>query len=171
MSQIQQKLLAHEALLCKWSPVFSKKNGLIVIVPLGQRRTVNSEWYTTICLAVVFQEIRKTNRRSWINFHHDNASSHTSAQTTAFLITQNINRSIVLTWHWMTSFCSRTKKVKWEVNVFRHLKKRLMRSECIFWSYLNHSGKIASTICSNTCKTVQILMGNILKSNKAIFDN
>ena len=44
---------------------------------------------TTICLPVVFQEIRKTNRRRQIIHHHDNASSHTSAQTTAFLSTQN----------------------------------------------------------------------------------
>ena len=50
-----------------------------------------SEWYTVICLPVVFQEIRKTNRRSRITLHHDNASSHTSAQTTAFLSTQNID--------------------------------------------------------------------------------
>ena len=60
-------------------------------VPLEQCRTVNSECYTTICLPVVFQEIRKTNRRRRITLHHDNASSHTSAQTNAFLSTQNID--------------------------------------------------------------------------------
>ena len=58
----------------------------------------------------------------------------------------------VLTWHRMTSLYSRTLKIKWEVNVFRHLKKRLMRSECVFWRYLNQSGKSASTIGSNACK-------------------
>ena len=60
-------------------------------VPLAQRRTVNSEWYTTICLPVVFREIRKTIGRTRITLHHDYASSHTSAQTTAFLSTQNID--------------------------------------------------------------------------------
>ena len=70
---------------------FEKKTGNVAIVPLEQRRTVNSEWYTTICLPVVFQEIRKTNHRRRITFHPDNASSHTSAQTTAFLSTQNID--------------------------------------------------------------------------------
>ena len=58
--------------------------------PLEQRRTVNSEGYTTICLPVVFQEIRKSNRRRRITLRHDNASSHTSPQTIAFLSTQNI---------------------------------------------------------------------------------
>ena len=53
--------------------------------------TVNSEWYTIICLPVVFQEIRKTSRRKGIALHHDNASSHTSAQATAFLSFQNID--------------------------------------------------------------------------------
>ncbi len=69
---------------------FFGKTGHVATVPLEQRRTVNSEWYTTICLPVVFQEIRKTNRQRRITLHQDNASSHTSAQTTAFLSTQNI---------------------------------------------------------------------------------
>ena len=88
--------------------LFFGETGHVAIVLLKQRRTVNSEWYTTICLPVVFQEIRETNRRTRITLQHDNASSHTSAQPTAFLHTQNIN-------------------------VFRYLKKRLMRSECMFW--------------------------------------
>ena len=79
----------------KWSRVFFFfffwKTGHVAIVPLEQRKTVNSEWYTTIYLPVVFQEIRKTNRRKRITLHHDNACSHTSSQTTAFLSTQNID--------------------------------------------------------------------------------
>ena len=70
---------------------FFGKTGHVAIVPLEQRRTVNSEWYTTICVPVVFQEIRKTNRRRRISLHHNNAISHTSGQTTAFLGTQNID--------------------------------------------------------------------------------
>ena len=42
---------------------FFWKTGHVTIVRLEQRRTVNSEWYTTIFLPVVFQEIRKTNRQ------------------------------------------------------------------------------------------------------------
>ena len=70
---------------------FFGKTGHVAIVLQEERRTVNSEWYTTICLPVVFQEIGKTNRRRRITLHHDNASSNTSAQTRAFLSTQNID--------------------------------------------------------------------------------
>ena len=73
---------------------FFGKSGHVAIVLVEQR---NSERYTTICLPVVFQEIKKTNRRRRITLHHDNVSSHTSAQTTAYV-------------------------KKREVNVFRHLK-------------------------------------------------
>ena len=69
---------------------FFGKIGHFATIALEQCRTVNSEWYTTHCLPVVFQEIRKTNLRRRIILHHDNASSHTSAQTTAFLSTQSI---------------------------------------------------------------------------------
>ena len=63
---------------------FFGKTRHVAIVPLKQHRSVNSQCYTIICLPVVFQEIRKTNRRRRITLHYDNASSHTSAQTTAF---------------------------------------------------------------------------------------
>ena len=86
MSQIQQKHF--QANDHEW---FLGKTGYVAIVPIEQRITVNSEWYKTICLPVVFQEIRKTNRRKRITLHHDNVSSHTSAQTTAFLSPQNID--------------------------------------------------------------------------------
>lgn len=69
---------------------FFGKTGHVATVPLEQRRTVNSEWYTTICLPEVFGEIRKANKRRRIIVHHDNASSHTSAQTSAFLTGQNV---------------------------------------------------------------------------------
>ena len=69
---------------------FFGKTGHIATVPLEDRRTVNSDWYTTICLPEVFGEIRKTNKRRRIVLHHDNASSHTSAQTSDYLSTQNI---------------------------------------------------------------------------------
>ena len=111
MSQIQQKLLAHEALPSKWSPVIFGKTGHVAIVPLEQRRTVNSEWCSTTCLTVVFQVIRETNRRRRITLHHDNASSYTSTQTTASLSTQNIDlmsHPPCSPWHRMTSFYSRT---------------------------------------------------------------
>ena len=63
----------------------------VATVPLEHRRTVNSEWYITICLPKVFGAIRKTNRRRRIIVQHDNASSQTSAQTIAFLTGQNVD--------------------------------------------------------------------------------
>lgn len=65
-------------------------NGHIATIPLENRKTVNSEWYTTICLPEIFKEIRKNNQRRRIILHHDNASSHTSVQTTQYLTGQNI---------------------------------------------------------------------------------
>ena len=38
---------------------FFCKTGHVATVPLEHRRTVNSEWYATICLPEVFGEIRK----------------------------------------------------------------------------------------------------------------
>jgi [histone H3]-lysine36 N-dimethyltransferase SETMAR len=65
-------------------------NGHVATVPLQERRTVNAEWYTTICLPQVIEEIRKTSKRRRIILHHDNASSHTAARTKEFLEAQNI---------------------------------------------------------------------------------
>ncbi|GBP86601.1 hypothetical protein EVAR_66558_1 [Eumeta japonica] len=52
-------------------------------VLLDNRRTVNSEWYTTICLPEIFEGIRKNNRQRRV-IHHDNACCHTSAEATRF---------------------------------------------------------------------------------------
>lgn len=65
-------------------------SGHVATVPLENRKTVNSEWYTTICLPEVFGEIRKNNRQRRIILHHDNASCHTSAATTEYLNSQMI---------------------------------------------------------------------------------
>ena len=51
------------------------------------RQLVQTHAYTF----VVFQEIWKTNCRRRITVYHDNANSHASALTTAFLSTQNID--------------------------------------------------------------------------------
>lgn len=66
------------------------KTGHVATVPLEERRTVNSEWYTTICLPEVIGELRKTNKSCRIILHHDNASSHTSRETKSFLSTQKV---------------------------------------------------------------------------------
>jgi len=65
-------------------------SGHIATIPVEGRRTVNSEWYTTVCLPEVFSRIRKINRRRRIILHHDNASSHTSSETTEYLYAKNV---------------------------------------------------------------------------------
>jgi histone-lysine N-methyltransferase SETMAR len=69
---------------------FFTKTGHVATVPLENQKTVNSAWYTTICLPEVFSKIRKNNPNRRIILHHDNASSHTSRQTSEYLGTQNI---------------------------------------------------------------------------------
>jgi len=49
---------------------FFGKTVQVATVPLEQRRTVSSEWYTKICLPKVFGEIRKMNQRRLTIVHH-----------------------------------------------------------------------------------------------------
>ena len=59
-------------------------------VALDDRKTVNADCYTTICLPEVIGEIRKNNRKRRVILHHDNASSHTADLTTAFLSEEKV---------------------------------------------------------------------------------
>uniref|UniRef100_A0A182RUD9 Uncharacterized protein n=1 Tax=Anopheles funestus TaxID=62324 RepID=A0A182RUD9_ANOFN len=74
-SQIQKKSKNSKQIVASFFGI----TGHVATVPLEQRRMINSEWYTTICLPEVFREIRKMNKRRRIILHNDNASSHTSA--------------------------------------------------------------------------------------------
>lgn len=84
------KILQTRSVGKKMVACFFRKTGHIATVPLEDRRTVNSEWYTTICLPEIFGEIRKTNPNKQIVLHHDNASSHKSKQTSDYLYRENI---------------------------------------------------------------------------------
>lgn len=67
---------------------FVRRSGLIATIPLQNRRTVNAEWYTTVCLPQVFSVLKQQRPKSelrGISLHHDNASAHTAAQTLDFL--------------------------------------------------------------------------------------
>ncbi|GBP37375.1 Histone-lysine N-methyltransferase SETMAR [Eumeta japonica] len=57
---------------------------------LENRKTVNSEWYTTICLPEIFKGIRKNSLQRRIIRHHDNVSRHMSTETTRILEGQKI---------------------------------------------------------------------------------
>lgn len=84
------KVIRSKSTLKQMVACFFGINGHVATVPLEDRKTVNSEWYTTICLPEVFEEIRKNNRQRRILLHHDNASCHTSAETTRYLEDQKI---------------------------------------------------------------------------------
>ena len=144
---------------CSWKKhCFSGKTGHVATVPLEQRRTVNSEWYTTIFLPEVFGEIRKTNKRRRIIVHHDNASSHTSAQNNAFLTGQNVKLMGYTPYNPDLApndfFLLPHIKKKCVVNDFRRQKTLLKRSKTMFWRCLNRSEKSASTIDLSACKSV-----------------
>ena len=82
--------------------VFFNKFGLVAAVPLQERRTVNAIWYTTVCLPKVFQtlknqrsgtasrNLRSTTSVRGVLLHHDNASSHTAAETLDFLEAEGV---------------------------------------------------------------------------------
>jgi len=64
--------------------------GHMATVTLEDRRIVNTDWYTTICLPEVMNELHRTNRNRRIIFHHDNARCHTAHQTVDFLSSNNV---------------------------------------------------------------------------------
>jgi len=144
--------------------------GHVATVPLEHCRTVNSEWYTTICLAGVFEKLREKSKKRRIILLHDNASCHRSAVTMQFLMEQNIE----LMTHPPYSpdlapndfFCSRTSRKNYVGDGILHLKKLLMHSKPMFYKYLHQSGKNALKIGSIACKSVSNFMENILKNNK-----
>ena len=61
-----------------------------VTTALEDRRTVNTDWYTTIYLPEVINELSITNRNRRIILHHDNASCHTACQTVDLLSNNNV---------------------------------------------------------------------------------
>ena len=61
----------------------------VTTVALKDRRTVNTNWYTTICLSEIINELCRTNRNRRIILHHDNDSCHTARQTD-FLSSNNV---------------------------------------------------------------------------------
>ncbi|GBP07047.1 Protein kinase C-binding protein NELL1 [Eumeta japonica] len=69
---------------------FFNKIGHVAIVVLENCRTMNSDWYTTICLPEVIDELRKSNRKSCSILQRDNASSHTAKGTNKFLEEKNV---------------------------------------------------------------------------------
>lgn len=74
----------------KMVAIFFGITGHVSTVALEDRRTVNAEWYTTVCLPQVLQNVREKRPRGRIILHQDNARAHTAARTTEYLNAQNI---------------------------------------------------------------------------------
>ncbi|XP_026760939.1 histone-lysine N-methyltransferase SETMAR-like [Galleria mellonella] len=62
----------------------------ICTIPLEDQKSINAEWYFTICLPRVLEKVRERRPKSRILLHHDNASSHTANKTKSFLASEKV---------------------------------------------------------------------------------
>lgn len=72
----------------KMVAVFFRRSGPVAVISLEDRKTVNSQWYSEVCLPQAFQELsvsRPSSGTRGIIFHQDNAPAHTAARTMEFL--------------------------------------------------------------------------------------
>ena len=79
------KLRRSRSVCKKMVASFFRITGHIITVPIEDRRSVNAEWYSTICLPRVLDRMRELRPKSRLIVHHDNASSHSAHQTVRFL--------------------------------------------------------------------------------------
>ena len=115
---------------------FFSKTGHVATVSLQHRRTVNSERYTMLSLAKIFEEIRKTNKRRPIIVHHDSAFSHISAPISALFTGQNVES--------MGHTPYSSDLAPNDFFLFVHIKRKMRGqrfSKTMFWRCLNRSGK------------------------------
>lgn len=67
---------------------FFSRSGHLATSMLENCRSVNSEWYTTVALPKVFKAVQERRPKTGLRgmmLHHDNASSHSSLRTKAFI--------------------------------------------------------------------------------------
>ena len=67
---------------------FFNKSGHIKTVPLDDRKAVNAEWYSEVCIPGVLQALRERRPKCGTRgllWHHDNAPVHTAVRTLDFL--------------------------------------------------------------------------------------
>lgn len=73
--------------------VFFRRSGPVAVIPLEDRKTVTSEWYSEVCLPKAFGELSSERPRSGVRgilFHQDNAPAHTAARTVDYLATSGV---------------------------------------------------------------------------------
>ena len=72
---------------------FFARWGHVITIKLIERKTVNSEWYSEVCVPKIAQEWHfkfKKRVRKQILWHHDNASAHTTVRTMDTLVEYDI---------------------------------------------------------------------------------
>lgn len=79
------KVIRSRSTIKKMVATFVSKSGHVATVALEDQRTVNADWYTSVCLPIVFAQLRKNNPKRRIILHHDNASPHTAQRTKHYL--------------------------------------------------------------------------------------
>ncbi|GBP35924.1 hypothetical protein EVAR_91475_1 [Eumeta japonica] len=96
-------------------------------------RTVNSDWYTTICLPEVIDELRKNNRKRRIILHLNNSNSHTRDR---FLKNKNVelmsNPANTPDLAPCDSFYSRKLRIDYAVNDLHHQQRPSKSMKNIF---------------------------------------
>lgn len=84
------KVIRSRSVSKKMIACFVSGSGHVATIGLEGRRTVNADWYTTVCLPQVIAQLRQHNQNRRVILHHDNASSHTARKTIAFLEDNNV---------------------------------------------------------------------------------
>ncbi|GFS82437.1 putative DD34D transposase [Nephila pilipes] len=145
-------------------------NGHVATVALEQRRTVNSEWYTTICLPEVIGEIRKKQKNRRIILHHDNASSHTSTQTKAFLTERKIELMVSYVFQILIVADVRTRTAQNALNLsYRNmveagtLTRGTMSQKTVL---VGNSGKTQMGKCSGWTRGIQEMRKDIWEATE-----
>ncbi|UYV85187.1 hypothetical protein LAZ67_X004870 [Cordylochernes scorpioides] len=80
--------------LTHWCPSKLAHSKKVAELELEERKTVNSDWYTTKCLPAVFEKIKQSRPRAQLRgvlLHHENARPHTLAQTFDILANSGVH--------------------------------------------------------------------------------
>ncbi|GBP73648.1 hypothetical protein EVAR_56327_1 [Eumeta japonica] len=119
--------------VCRWLAGARVQPHLFEVSTVGMENycTVNSDWYTTICLPDVTDELRKNNRKRCIILHHDNASSHKAKRTNKLLKEQNFNSAYSPDLAPCEFFVQKIY-TNYAVNDFHHQKKLSKSTETCF---------------------------------------
>ena len=153
--------------------LFFGKTGYVAIVPLEQHRTVNSEWYTTIFFGSCLPR-NQENQPPKKNHSSPRQCelSHIGSNICTFEHSKHWfdESSAVLSWlgtEWLPFIPVRKKN---ERSTFFDIWSGWWVENACFRDTSISVAKVLRQLVQIACRSVEILMGNILKNNKAIFD-